>query len=818
MKKIKTILTTVFLVPFFAFATFNTGRVEGEIIGASKPVEAATVSLLRAKDSSLVKMALSSKTGFFEVEKVAEGKYLVMVSAVGYEKYYSTGFEITENSPKFKMSQISLNVLSKGLKDVTVTAKRAFVEQKMDRTLINVDASPTNAGLTAMDILEKSPGISVDKDGNISLKGKAGVMVMVDGKPTYLSAQDLANMLKNMASTQLDQIEIMTNPPAKYDASGNSGVINIKTKRNKTKGFNGSVTLGAGYGINGKTNNSLNLNYRNGKWNVFGNYSYNWNKGRQELNLIRNFRDLNSGEIITVFEQFSEMTPNFRTHSAKMGADFFASKKTTLGVVFTGFVNPGTFTNNSATYIKDNLGNLITRTEARINNKDKWKNSGVNFNLRHVLDSTGSEITMDADYVNYQKRSDQRFDNYFFDNADVKKQPDEFLKAQLPSDITIYSAKADYTHPLKGNAKFEAGVKTSFVQTDNNAKYANKVNGEWIADAARSNHFIYEESINAAYVNSSKEFNKKWSGQLGLRVENTVSKGNQATTGEQFERNYTQVFPTAYVGYVMNKKNQFSLSYGRRINRPNYQDMNPFLYFLDKYTYEAGNPYLKPQFSHNIDLTHSFNSFLNTSINFSNTRDIIQQVLKQVDSTNTTFVTRENIAQRRNFGLSVSANVPVKKWWRANIYANVLSNHFEGLVNGSRLDVDGIAFTTNISNQFTFKKGWAAELSGFYRSKNIEGTLVANPMGMTSIGVSKQVLKNKGTVKLNVRDFLDLQKFSGYSRFQNIDVRIKNEWDNRVANVTFTYRFGKTNQNTPQRKKGGTSDEQSRVNAGASNN
>jgi hypothetical protein len=239
--------------------------------------------------------------------------------------------------------------------------------------------------------------------------------------------------------------------------------------------------------------------------------------------------------------------------------------------------------------------------------------------------------------------------------------------------------------------------------------------------------------------------------------------------------------------------------------------MNPFLYFLDKYTYEAGNPYLKPQFSHNIDLTHSFKNFLNTSLNYSETRDIIQDVLRQVDSTNTTFVTKDNIASRRNIGLSISANVPVTKWWRANIYTNVFNNKFDGIVNAGKLEAEATSFMTNISNQFTFKKGWSAELSGFYRAKNVEGMLVSEPMGMLNAGVSKQILKNKGTIKLNVRDFLDIQAFRGYSRFQNIDLRIHNQWDNRVANVTFTYRFGKTLQNTPQRKKGGTSEEQSRV-------
>jgi hypothetical protein len=668
-----------------------------------------------------------------------------------------------------------------------------------------------------MDVLEKSPGISVDKDGNISLKGKAGVMIMVDGKPTYLSAQDLANMLKTMPSSQLEQIEIMTNPPAKYDAAGNSGIINIKTKKNKIQGFNGSVSIGGGMGLKPKTNNSINLNYRAGKFNLFGNYSHNYNKSPQYLNLTRNFRDKNSNQLLTIFDQYAEMDRVWQNHSGKIGLDYYATKKTTLGVVLTGFNNPSTNVNNSSTFIKDADGTLIFKTLAKNKNTDKWTSFGANFNLRHVIDTTGKELTADVDYVNYSNNSHQNFDNFFYDQAGATKQPDEFVKGNLPSDIKIYSAKVDYTHPLKKDLKLEAGVKTSYVETDNNAQYANLLSGTWVVDGGRSNHFLYKENINAAYLNSSKQFNKKWSGQLGVRLENTISKGNQLTTSEQFDRNYTQLFPTAYVGYTMNDKNSYSLSYGRRINRPNYQDMNPFYYFIDKYTYEVGNPYLKPQFSHNIDLNHSFKGFLNTSLNYNTTKDIIQQILDQVDSTNTTFLKRDNIAKRRSIGISVSANMPVTKWWRTNIYTNVVNNHFEGLVNGGYLSVDGTMFLGNISNQFTFKKGWSGEVSGFFRSKAVEGTLVANSMGSVNLGISKQVLKNKGTVRVNVRDFLDIQKFSGYSKYQNIDMTIKNEWDNRVVNVTFTYRFGKTMQSAPQRKKGGANEEQSRVNTGGNN-
>ncbi len=817
MKKLILLFTFINAATIYSFAQTPSGKVDGKISGNEKPVEAAAISLLNAKDSSVVKIAVTDKSGLFSLDKIKNGKFLVSAEAVGFSKYYSETFSLDAKNANYTLKDVVLKATSQQLSTVVVTASRPLIEQKIDRTVVNVDASPTNVGLSALEVLEKSPGITVDKDGNISLKGKQGVLVLVDGKPTYLSAQDLANLLKNMPSVNLDQIEIMTNPPAKYDASGNAGVINIKTKKNKIKGFNGSVTLGAGKGINPKTNNSVNMNYRTGKVNLFGNYSFNANKGMQQLDLTRKFYDSNNA-LESVYEQTTKMTPNFQMHSFKAGVDYFVTKKTTLGVVVNGYVNPGTFTSNGVTNIYDAHNNLTATTLANNNNKEKWNNIGGNFNLRHVFDTTGTELTSDFDYMNYKATMNQMFENQFYDPQGIKIQNDEVLRGNLPSNINIYTAKVDFTKPLKHEAKFEAGVKTSFVKTDNNAFYDTLDGaGKWQEDMRRTNHFIYNENINAAYVNYSRPLSKKWSAQLGLRLENTVSKGQQLTTNTEFERNYTQLFPTAYVGYKVNEKNQLALSYGRRIQRPDYEDMNPFYYFLDKYTYQVGNPYLKPQFSHNIELNHTFKGFLTTSLQYNKTKDIIQQVLEQIDSTHTSYVKKSNIADRDNIALSVSANFPVTKWYKTNIYAQGVYNRFRGQVNNGYIDVDGLGFMANMTNTFSLKKSWTLELNGFFRSTMTEGTLVAKPMGMVSFAVSKNIMKNKGTVRLNVRDFLDIQQFRGYSKYQNIDVQIHNQWDNRVVNISFTYRFSK-GQATQQRKRGGSDDESSRVKGGGGGN
>ena len=809
MKKI--LLFYFSLIICISIAKAQDFKINGNVFASDKPVEAATIRLLK-NDSTILKQTISDKAGAFEINKIAEGNYILSVKSVGNQDYFSKEFSLNNQYPNFDFKTISLIETAK-LKDVVVTSKKQFIEQGIDKTIINIDASPTSVGLSAMDLLEKTPGVTVDKDGNISLKGKQGVLVLIDGKPTYLSSQDLANMLKNMPSTMLDQFEVMTNPPAKYDAAGNSGIINIKTKKSKIKGFNTSVTIGGGMGKYAKANESLNINYRTGKINVFGNYSYSYNKGYQSLDIVRNFRDSLTQAITSVYSQHSDMYPEYHSHNAKIGLDFYASKKTTLGIVLNGNFNPGNFAVNNATDIYDNSSKLQNTTATKSNSQDTWKNYGVNFNTLTKLDTTGSELSSSFDYIYYNSASNQLFNNYFFNNEGAETNSEQIMRGYTPSTINIYSGKIDFTHPLKHNAKFEAGIKSSYVTTDNFAQYDTLANGKWVNYEGRTNHFIYKENINAAYVNFSKQFNTKLSAQLGLRLENTNSNGDQLTTGETFKRNYTQLFPTAYLSYKLNDKNQFGLNYGRRVQRPDYGDLNPFYYFLDTYTYQVGNPYLRPQFSHNIELSHSYKNMLTTTFSYTAVNDMINEQLEQIDSTHTTYVRRSNLAQQRSLTLSMSAGLPVTKWWRINAYAQGSYNKFKGYINQGVLDVHGASFNANMQNQFTIPKGWSMELSGYFNSKAIYGTVVGLPQGSADFAVSKNVLKDKGSIKINFRDFAGLQRWRGISRYQNVDVRINNHWDSRRVNISFTYRFNK-GQSAEHRQNNAADEEQNRVKGG----
>ena len=823
MKKISTMLAAL-AITIASFAQ-TTGKISGTVQdGSQKIIESATISLLKAKDSSAFKFSVANKEGKFEFENIPEGKYLVSVTAVGHEKGYSSIFDINSNNSSISLKTITLVPQEKGMAGVTITAKRPFIEQRIDKMVINVESSLTSAGSSALDVLEKSPGITVDKDGNISLKGKQSVQVMMDGKPAYLSGADLVNYLRSLPSSAIDQIEIMTNPSAKYDASGNSGIINIKAKKNRQVGFNGSVTVNYQQGRYWKSNNSINLNYRVGKVNLFANGSVNrWNSF-QRLDILRKYKDPDTKNIEAIFEQTSNMRNSNTFSNLKLGADYYLTNKTTLGIVTSGFINPGTFTSDNTSYLKDQNNTLDSIVHAESRQKENWKNGSVNLNFRHQFDSTGRELTSDVDYITYKSASTQNFFNNTYD-AYWKLIGDEVLQGDLPVKVDIYSAKVDYTQSIGKEAKLEAGVKSSYVHTANDANYFNVENSGETIDYRKTNHFIYKENINAAYVSINKQY-KKIGVQLGLRYENTAYTGNQfgnpTRTDSSFKKAYGSLFPTAFFSYKANDNNQFALSFGRRIDRPAYQDLNPFLFFLDKFTYQAGNPFLKPQFTNNFELSHTFKNFLTTTINYSRTLDYMNETFEQEQDANgekgyATIVKRGNIGKRDAAGISISAQIPVVKWWNASLYSNYNYNRFKGRLNGNGeyIDVDASNILFNVNNQFKFSKGWSGEISGFYRTKGVDGQIIIQPLGQVSAGIGKQVLKNKGTIKFNVRDIFYTNKATGDMTFENTIAHFVNTRDSRVASLSFTYRFGKPIKDAKQRRKsGGAEDEQNRVKVG----
>ena len=817
--KILTILLLLTFSGYFLNAqTAIYGSVREENGGT---LEAATISLIKGSDTSVFKNELSDKDGKFRFKAVSPGTYHIRVSAIGHSQVTGADFKVTAATKDLELPAFSLNKQSSELQSVSVVLKKPFIEQKSDRILVNVDASPANAGTSVMDVLEKSPGVSVDKDGNISLKGKQGVNVMIDGRPTYMNSVQLATYLKSLPSSAIDQLEIMSNPSAKYDAAGNSGIINIKTKKNKAKGFNGSTTLTYTQGVYAKPGGSLNMNYRENKFNFFFNGGYTYWQGFQNLDINRNYLDAGTKEINSIFTQNTHMKFLSPELNLKLGMDYFLDSKTTVGVVLSGYQDNESDVSQSYITLKDanNIPDSLVHSFGNIHSL--WTNGTVNLNFKRQFDSSGRELTADADYIYYKSSSNQMFENYTYD-PDMNPISSNSLSGDLPSTINIYSFKTDYSHPFRNDFKLEAGLKTSFVATDNKANYFDVTGNEYIPDTTKTNYFVYHENINAAYINLIKKY-KKWNFQAGLRIENTNYDGHQYgniytvnNNDSSFKRSYVNAFPTAYITYQLNDKNSFNVNFGRRIDRPDYGDLNPFLFFLDEYTYQAGNPYLQPQISTNIELSHTYNNLLTTTLNYSNTQNFFAETFQQ--DGHATIVRRGNIGRRENGGIAVSLNMPLTKWWNTTVYVNVNYNHFTGILYGENLDVSDVQGMGNMTNMFKFTHGWSAELSGWYRTQGIDGQIFVQPMGQTSAAIAKQIMKEKASLKLGLRDIFYTQQVKGTIDFQQTEATFHNSRDSRQLSLTFTYRFGKTIKGTQNnRHSGGADDESNRLKKGGNN-
>ncbi len=806
---------TLFTLLLFNFVKAQTtgGKISGSVLDDTKnPLDGATVILLIAKDSTVVSSQLVSKDGSFAFQNLEDNTYLIKATFVGYKNYLS-GNLVVSGGKTVSLPAFILSPAGKTLKEVAVTAQKSFIQQKIDRTVVNVGALISNTGTNALEVLQKTPGVQVDADGNITFKGKSGVLVMIDDKPTYLSAANLATYLRSLPASSLDQIELMDNPPAKYDAAGNAGVINIKTKKNTIKGFH--AVLGANYeqGFYSRNNESANLNYRIDKVNLFANLSYDEQRTWRRLEIDRDYLDAN-GNTTSSLKDISYFRPTNYNTNVKAGMDFYASPKTTWGIVYTGNIERDHDNSPVNSPLYGQNGTLDSTINTLNTSKNKFNSNGLNVNYTHKFDSVGRELTFDLDYIHDVSGSNQTFVNNTY-LPDGTLTNSTMLTDNLPAYINIYSAKADYAHPLKGKAKLEAGIKSSYVNTDNAANYFNVVNGVSTIDYNNTNRFLYKENINAAYINFNKNFGR-FSLQTGLRLENTNGDGHQLGNAQKadssFINHYTNLFPTAYFSYNLDTAghNVLVLSFGRRIGRPNYGSLNPFTFFVDEFTYFSGNPFLRPQFTDNYKLAYSFKSLFTVALAYNYTTDVQGETIHR--DSDVFISTNGNIGQQKTLNFSVSANFQPTKWWSVNLYAEVYKNTYQGPFYTGYLNQSQVTFSGNGSNQFTISPTWTAELSGFFDTGGTYGQFVTLPKGMLNAAIQKKILNNKGSIKLNVRDML--HSFSPSGTITNIagaTATFHNTLDTRVATLAFTYSFGKSPNALQKRETGGAESEQNRA-------
>lgn len=805
------ILTLIVFSVVLSQSILNAQTAAGQIAGKvtddkNAPIAFANVLLFNALDSTLVKAEYSTEEGAYEFRQIPAGRYRIAVSYVGYADA-STGELSLNAGATLQAPVITMASSATELKEVVVAARKPLIEVRPDKTVFNVEGSINAVGNTAFELLRKSPGVVVDNNDNIILQGKNGVNVYIDGRPSPLTSADLAALLKTIQSSEIEAIEIITQPSSKYDAAGNAGIINIRMRRDKRMGANGNVELGFAEAIYPKYNGAASLNYRNKTFNVFGKYSLATGDNWSFFNLYREQSGL-------TFDQQSTNENEFTNHNIRAGADFFLGKHHTIGVLATGFLNDGTWDSKSKTLIADQQTGLYQEVlYARSDNEGNRDNLNANINYR--FDNTKGIIwNVDADYGVFRIRNEAYQPNLYLHPLENTLLRSVVFATEAPTDIDIATFKIDHERPALGG-QLALGLKTSLVSTDNIFNFYNVENNEYTIDPERTNQFVYDENINAAYVNYQRQMGK-WGFQGGLRLEHTHSDGRltsaSPTGNDKVERDYVNLFPSAGITYNANEKNALRLNYSRRIDRPRYQDLNPFEYKLDELTYQRGNPFLRPQYSNSLELGHTYNYMLNTSIGYTYTTDLMT-ALTDTTEVSRSYITEVNLASQRTWNINVSYPFAIAKWW--NTYTNVSAFNTRNQADfgeGKEIDLSVSAFS--VFSQHTFQLPWnvSLELSGFYNSPSIWGSNFRNrEFWAVEAGVQKKVLQGRGNLKASLSDLFLSMRWRGVSEFGGLYSVATGGWESRQLRLNFTYNFGNQEVKSARRRNTGLEDEQKRV-------
>jgi hypothetical protein len=795
IKQIILISLLALLAPHYSQA--SKGIIKGKVVDSkNQPVEYATAVLINSSTNEIEKGVVCDEEGSFAIENVNNGEYLLSVRMLGYESNESEKVVIdTKNQLVDKI--IVLNETTQQLKEVVVTGKYAFVEQTVDKTIINPNASITSSSESVYDILKKSPGVNIDNSDNITLKGMQGVIIMIDDKPTHLSAKDLAPILKGMLGKNIKTIEIIENPSARYDAEGNSGIINIKTKHNKAPGFNGSVNTGVTFTrtVGGNAGADLNMNF--GKVNVYGNYAlYDW-KGYYKMEGTRRFTNDESG---TYTFMSNESNSDGDANNYKLGADYYIAKNHVVSIMLNGNKGSNNMLDDGLTAFYNSVSAVDSSVTSFADRLMAWDNKTFNANYKWDIDTIGRTFTADADYArfNFSGPADQTSKYFGAQNVDLNKEAS--LASTIQNTIDILSAKLDYNHPINKTYSLETGLKSSFVSIDSRASMLGYIN--------QDDEFRYKENIQAGYVSGRAQF-KSTSVQLGLRVENTISQGNSISTGQVEDNSYIDFFPSFFVQQTLSQKQSLGFRYSYRIGRPNYHVLNPFKWMMDPYTYNLGNPKLSPQFTHSMSINHSYNGKLMTNIGFNRTTGLFTEIIYQDEETKSAYQTTENFGTSNDFNLSETVQLQPAKWWRLNgtvvgMYKNVVAKESIGG------ELNQWSYIGNLSNSFTLPHKISLEVSGRYISKQLFGNMVMKPRYSIDLGMQMLVLNDKGSIRASFSDIFNTGSSGVYSKYGNLELDMKTIAETRRLNISFSYRFGKSEFKTRANRSTASTDEQSR--------
>ncbi len=796
-----------------SFAQTKPSTIQGKVLtNNSIAAEAATVVLMLSADSSAIRSTLADKAGAYQFTNIKPGSYLLLVTNIGSGKVYAGPYLLIAGQ-NFNAPNVILQQVSTQLKDVTVVARKPYIQVKPGKITLNIQNSILADGNSAYDILRQSPGIHTGGDREtLVITGRQPALITIDGKTTNLTGDDLTNMLRGMQSSTIDQIEIISSGSAKYDASG-GGVINIVLKKGKNIGTNGTVTLGGGIGRYAKGRTGIVFNNRTSKLNIFGNYTFDANKTYRDVNTSRN---ITYNDILSNYNVIYNNIQKTTNHNFKVGADYALSSTQNIGFQVSGIVRGDDFVKDNKLNISNqNKLDSVIIAKSVLDRGSSFFNYNLNYN--GVLDKSGRSLSADINYSTYNRHSNEYITNNYYTAAGIIYRDKTELENLSPSNIKIWTSKIDFVNPLSKTAKLEAGAKFNHAKSDNNLIFGPKVAGTntYAIDPNFSNHFWYTEFVTSGYINYANKLGK-WDITAGLRGENTDAKGVSLTLKQANEvtnkNHYFNLFPQAQLSYTANEKNMYSLSYNTGIHRPDYQDINPFLYYYDPYDYRSGNPNLKPEYTGTLQLSHTYNGEFITSVYYSQTNDAYDFPLySQNDTTKVNITERKNFGRVMAYGVSLYAPVQFTKWWSGNFNLDASYLRYKAYaVNGNFNKADKY-ITFNTTQNFAINSTIAAELSGRYESPTVYGVNRIRETYAVNAGISQQLFNKRGSIKLNINDIFNTDRDRYTAMYQNIDLTGRDKKETRVFRIGFSYRFGKTTVKSARKRDTGSDDEQRRV-------
>ena len=772
------------------------GKIQDE---AGGPLPFVNILAYTAADSSFVKGFLSDEAGGFEV-LLPTGAYRLAISSLGMEPEELLVDQSTEVPP------ITLRTAAAQLEKVTVTASKPMVQRMQDRLVVNVEGSILSSGNNTLEILQKSPGVIVDQDGIISLNGRTGVRIYIDGKDTRLGGEQLAAVLEGMPANAIERIDIITNPSAKYEAQGNAGIIDIITKKGKLFGTNGQLTLSPGYGRYFRWDNNINFNHRTEKLNLYGQYAFAKRNQYMEILIDRTFFE--NGQPQAVIDMQTLFRLPIETHAPRLGMDYDLSEKTTIGVLLSGFGNITGQDADNEILTRNGEGGFLQAQTTDMYTRSNWYQYTGNVNLRHQF-ANQSSLDIDVDYARYDNNSDQEFASEFRDeNGGL--QLENALLGDVLGYLNLAGLSVDYTLPISKKYTLEAGWKNTLVKTDNDLTYFDEVDGNTTLNTGLSNRFIYHENIYAVYSNLRMSFGK-WNGSMGLRAEQTYIEGDQKTSEETFDNRYFNLFPSLSFNYVFNPKHTLGFNLSRRLNRPGYNDLNPFRFFVNNYTFRVGNPFLTPEFTWSAEVNYTLNQRFYFALNAGQTRSHLTRAIFQEEGADFVVVKPLNVRNLNSLGFTASIPINITSWWSSQWNINGSLNDFDGEIGGYRFNQLNPVVVFNTNHMIQLGKGYQLQLSGFYLPSHYGSISKIEDISQITVGFQKRILDNRGSLRLNFNDIFYNGYPAGRTVHGNIDDKFISKRDTRYVTFSFSYNFGKQTVKSQRRRRTGIQDELERA-------